>query len=170
MKRRVGAWERKSEEAFWEDIQERINFIVGVRKGLRELLKGRPGLDSLLGRTDYPDMQVIAVDNGSSDGTPEMLSEIARRDSRLIPVLLNENRGIPGGRQQGLERADGEFILFLDNDTEIEREDFLQVMVNAIKSHPNIGSTGAFPNIYTSDNDDSLIQCVHVPGIAAPVA
>lgn len=127
-------------------------------------------LDSLLQKTVYPDMRVVAVDNGSSDGTPEMLTELSRRDSRLKPVLLEENLGIPGGRQKGLEAADGEFVLFLDNDTEIEREDFLDVMVRAMNVHPNIGSTGAFPNIYTSDNDDSLIQCVHVPGMAAPVA
>ncbi len=127
-------------------------------------------LDSLLGRTDYPDMQVVAVDNGSSDSTPRMLTEIAARDSRLVPVLLEENHGIPGGRQKGLEVADGEYVLFLDNDTEIEREDFLQVMVRAMQSHQNIGSTGAFLNTYTSDNDDSLIQCVHVPGMAVPVA
>ncbi len=127
-------------------------------------------LESLLGRTDYPDMQVVAVDNGSSDSTPEMLTEIAARDSRLVPVLLAENHGIPGGRQKGLEVADGEYVLFLDNDTEIERENFLRVMVNAMKAHPNVGSTGAFLNTYTSDNDDSLIQCVHVPGMAVPVA
>jgi GT2 family glycosyltransferase len=127
-------------------------------------------LDSLLGRTDYPDMQVIAVDNGSSDATPQMLTEIAARDSRLVPVLLDKNHGIPGGRQKGLEAANGEYVLFLDNDTEIEREDFLQVMVRAMQSHPNVGSTGAFLNTYISDNDDSLIQCVHVPGMAVPVA
>lgn len=127
-------------------------------------------LDSLLERTDYPDMEVLAVDNGSSDGTPGMLEDYAARDSRVRPVLLEENLGIPGGRQKGLEAAGGEFVLFLDNDTEIERGDFLTVMVNAMNVHPNVGSTGAFPNVYTSDTDDGLIQCVHVPGIAAPIA
>ncbi|MFH1070552.1 MAG: glycosyltransferase [Candidatus Glassbacteria bacterium] len=130
----------------------------------------RSCLESLLDHTDYHDFQVIAVDNGSLDGTPAMLKEMAGLDHRLTPVLLEQNRGIPAGRQAGLEAADGEFVLFLDNDTEVERSDFLSIMVNAMNVHPNVGSTGAFLNIHINDNDESLIQCVHVPGIAAPVA
>jgi len=127
-------------------------------------------LKSLLEKTDYKDFRVIAVDNGSTDGTPTMLESMASDDSRLQPVLLDTNLGIPAGRQAGMEEADGEFILFMDNDTEVECPDFLRVMVNAINSHPNIGSTGAFPIIYTSDENDSFIQCVHIPSLAAPVA
>ena len=127
-------------------------------------------LESLLEKTDYKDFRVIAVDNGSMDGTGMMLKSMARDESRLQPVLLETNVGIPAGRQAGLEKADGEFILFMDNDTEVERADFLRVMVNAIKGHPNIGSTGAFPIVYTSEEHDGFIQCVHIPGMAAPVA
>ena len=127
-------------------------------------------MESLLERTDYPDFRVIPVDNGSTDGTRELLVSLARRDSRVKPVYLESNLGIPAGRQAGIEAADGEFILFLDNDTEVERPDFLQVLLDALNSHPNAGSSGAFVNIYVSDEDDSLIQCVHVPGLVAPVA
>ena len=124
----------------------------------------------MLEKTDYKDFRVIAVDNGSMDGTGMMLKSMAREQSRLQPVLLETNMGIPAGRQAGLEKADGEFILFMDNDTEVERADFLRVMVNAIKGNPNIGSTGAFPIVYTSEEHDGFIQCVHIPGMAAPVA
>ena len=127
-------------------------------------------LESLLEKTDYEDFKVIAVDNGSMDGTGMMLKSMARDEPRLQPVLLDTNLGIPAGRQAGIQEADGEFILFMDNDTEVERPDFLRVMVNAMKSHPNVGSTGAFPIIYISDDNESFIQCVHVPGLAAPVA
>jgi len=127
-------------------------------------------LESILKKTDYEDFRVIAVDNGSSDGTGTMLESMAGDHSRLQPVILETNLGIPAGRQAGIETADGEFILFMDNDTEVERSDFLRVMVNAMRSHPNVGSTGAFPIVYTSDKDEGFIQCVHVPGLAAPVA
>jgi GT2 family glycosyltransferase len=127
-------------------------------------------LSTLLERTDYPDFQVVAVDNGSTDGTRDLLEELAARDPRVSPLRLETNLGIPGGRQAGLAVADGEYVLFLDNDTEIERADFLRVMVKALSGHPNIGSTGAFATTYTSDRNDGFIQCVHVPGIAVPVA
>ncbi|MCE5272788.1 glycosyltransferase family 2 protein [bacterium] len=127
-------------------------------------------LESLLGRTEYPDFEVIAVDNGSTDDTPELLRSLARQDSRLRPLFAGRNLGIVAGRQAGLEAASGEYVLFLDNDTEIERGDFMQVMVQALESHPNAGSTGAFATVYTSDRNDSFIQCVHVPGMVVPVA
>ncbi len=127
-------------------------------------------LESLLGRTEYENFEVIAVDNGSTDDTPQLLRELALRDGRVRPLFAGRNLGIPGGRQAGLEEAEGEYVLFLDNDTEIERSDFMEVMVQALESHPNAGSTGAFATVYTSDRNDSFIQCVHVPGLIAPVA
>ncbi|HUU29596.1 MAG TPA: glycosyltransferase family 2 protein [archaeon] len=127
-------------------------------------------LNSLLQKTDYPDFKVIAVDNGSTDKTRDLLLSLARKDKRLQPVNLPRNLGIPSGRQAGLELADGEFILFMDNDTEVERPDFLSVMVNTLENDPNIGSTGAFPIVYTHDKNDHYIQCVYIPGIIAPVA
>jgi hypothetical protein len=127
-------------------------------------------LKSLFQKTEYPDFKIIAVDNGSTDRTRDILFSLAREEERLKPVILERNIGIPAGRQMGVELADGEFVLFLDNDTEIERADFLKVMVSAMRTHPNIGSTGAFPIIYTQDKDDRFIQCVHVPGIVSPVA
>lgn len=127
-------------------------------------------LESLLSRTEYEDFEVIAVDNGSTDDTPDLLRSVAARDKRLRPLFPGRNLGIPGGRQLGIEEAEGEFILFLDNDTEIERGDFLRIMVDSLDSHPNVGSTGAFATVYTSDRNESFIQCVHIPGLAVPVA
>ena len=127
-------------------------------------------LDSLLNVTDYPDFNIIVVDNGSKDGTGDMLLELAKRESRINPILCDTNHGIPAGRQIGFKSADGEYVLFLDNDTEIVREDFMQILVKTINSHSNIGAAGAFPVVYTSDTTDSYIQCVHIPGMAVPVA
>jgi len=127
-------------------------------------------LESLLKKTDYPDLKVIAVDNGSTDDTRDLLVSLALEDNRVHPVFCEHNLGIPAGRQVGFKVADGEFILFMDNDTEVEREDFLKILVETVKSRPNIGAAGAFPIVYTQDRDDSYIQCVHVPNLIAPVA
>jgi GT2 family glycosyltransferase len=130
----------------------------------------RKCLESLLEKTDYPDLKVIAVDNGSTDDTRDLLVSMALQDKRIHPVLCDQNLGIPMGRQVGYRVSDGEFILFMDNDTEIEREDFLKIMVKTIQSHPNIGATGAFPIAYTNHYDNSFIQCVHIPKLIVPVA
>jgi len=127
-------------------------------------------LESLLEKTDYPNLNVVAVDNGSTDGTRDYLISLALKDNRVHPVFCEENLGIPLGRQVGFRVADGEFILFMDNDTVVEREDFLKILVETVESHPNIGAAGAFPIVYTHDRHDHFIQCVHIPKMIAPVA
>jgi len=59
--------------------------------------------------------EVIVVVDGSTDGSYELLTEIASRDSRLKPLLI-ENRGQTGAQQLGLEMATGEVVLLLDDD------------------------------------------------------
>jgi glycosyltransferase involved in cell wall biosynthesis len=59
----------------------------------------------------------VVVDDASTDGTRERIAQIARRDSRVVPVLLETNHGSGGvARNVGLERARGEYVKFLDHD------------------------------------------------------
>ncbi len=103
-------------------------------------------LESLLARTDYPELRVIAVDNGSTDGTAVLLQSLAARDPRLTPLVPRVQPRDFGGRQAGLELADGEFVLFLDNDTEIERPDFLRIMVDCHPQPPQHRLHRRFPD------------------------
>ena len=69
---------------------------------------------------DYPDFQVIVVDDRSSDGTPQILAELARSDARLRVIAGKEPPagwlGKPHALHQGSEAARGELILFADAD------------------------------------------------------
>jgi glycosyltransferase involved in cell wall biosynthesis len=67
---------------------------------------------SVLAQT-VADLQILVIDDGSTDDTPAVLGRI--RDSRL-EVVRTRNQGIGAARNEGLSRADGEFIAFLDAD------------------------------------------------------
>ncbi|QNS06288.1 bifunctional glycosyltransferase/CDP-glycerol:glycerophosphate glycerophosphotransferase [Streptomyces xanthii] len=72
-------------------------------------------LDSVLGQ-DFTDFEVIAVDDCSPDGSGELLDAYAARDERVRAVHLPENVGLGLARNAGLERARGDYVLFLDSD------------------------------------------------------
>ena len=66
--------------------------------------------------------ELIVVDNGSSDCTPERLQALAATDSRYRLLLNHENRGFAAGCNQGIQLARGEYILLLNNDVVVTPE------------------------------------------------
>ena len=87
----------------------------------------RQCLDSVAGQT-LQDLEVICVDDGSTDTSPTILTEYARRDSRF-QILTQPNAGPGVARNTGLARARGEYLIFLDSDDWFE-PDFLERMVD----------------------------------------
>ncbi|HEY9332168.1 MAG TPA: bifunctional glycosyltransferase family 2 protein/CDP-glycerol:glycerophosphate glycerophosphotransferase [Streptomyces sp.] len=72
-------------------------------------------LDSVLGQS-FQDIEVIAVDDCSPDSCGEILDEYAARDARVQAVHLPQNVGLGRARNAGLQRATGDYVLFLDSD------------------------------------------------------
>ncbi|GLW14760.1 glycosyl transferase [Streptomyces sp. NBRC 13847] len=83
--------------------------VYNVQGYLRECL------NSLLAQ-DFTDFEVIAVDDCSPDGSGGILAEYAARDPRVLTVRHEENRGIGAARNTGVDRASGDYLLFLDSD------------------------------------------------------
>ncbi|WP_026650986.1 glycosyltransferase [Butyrivibrio proteoclasticus] len=75
-------------------------------------------LDSVLGQT-YTDMQVIIVDDGSSDGSGAVCDEYAQKDSRVEAYHI-PNSGTVISRRTGLSKAKGQYVCFVDSDDWIE--------------------------------------------------
>lgn len=69
----------------------------------------------------YSHLEIILVDDGSTDKTPEICDELAQSDKRII-VLHKCNGGLSQARNSGLELATGEYILFLDSDDWLDSE------------------------------------------------
>lgn len=85
-------------------------------------------------RQTYPLWELIIVDDGSIDDTISCLSQYP--DSRIIKVILEENRGVNAARNAGLDRMSGTWFTFLDSDDEI-KNNALERLVIFINQHPN---------------------------------
>ncbi|MER5176807.1 CDP-glycerol glycerophosphotransferase family protein [Streptomyces sp. NPDC002896] len=72
-------------------------------------------LESVLSQS-FTDFELIAVDDCSPDGSGAIVDEFAARDPRVTAVHLPENLGLGPARNAGLERATGEYVIFLDSD------------------------------------------------------
>lgn len=105
----------------------------------------RTCVESVLGRTGWPNLQLIAIDNGSVDGTPELLAALAHADPRLEIVLNEENRGFATASNQGLALASGEYLVLLNNDTAVSRG-WLAALIRHLRSDPRLGLVGASTN------------------------
>lgn len=75
-------------------------------------------LESILGQT-YRDLQVILVDDGSTDGSSRLCAEFAERDPRIECIRIS-NSGVSAARNRGLEAAKGRWIGFVDADDYID--------------------------------------------------
>ena len=82
----------------------------------------RPCLDSIQKQT-FIDFEVLCIDDGSTDNSPEILKEYCHKDSRF-KYLKKENGGLSSARNYGLEKAKGMYIYYCDSDDEIESETF----------------------------------------------
>ncbi len=109
----------------------RVSIIIPTYNR-KELLKET--LTSLFAQT-YSDMEIIVVDDGSTDRTPEMMEDIASRRTG-IKYFYRPHYGANSARNFGLKQADGEYIGFFDSD-DIWPPDFIAVMVKNLQSKPD---------------------------------
>lgn len=86
--------------------------VYNVEKYLRECI------DSVINNT-LTDIEIICVDDGSTDNSSQILKEYAHKESRIV-VIHKENGGLSSARNAGMDVAQGEYILFLDSDDYIE--------------------------------------------------
>lgn len=95
---------------------------------------------SILAQT-YSELEVILVDDGSTDGTSAILDELAKTDDR-IRVIHQENGGVTSARMRGIAEATGEWIGFMDGDDYIEPEMYATLLNNAKKHDADISHCG----------------------------
>ncbi|WP_088068519.1 glycosyltransferase [Gottfriedia luciferensis] len=128
--------------------------------------------ESLAKYTKEEEVEIIVVDNGSTDGTREYL----KSNSSFITILNDINMGFAKGCNQGIEVATGDNLLFLNNDT-IVTENWLDAMFALLNSNEKIGMVGPVSNYvsglqrinvdYHTDeeiNEFSLRYCAKVKG------
>lgn len=101
----------------------------------------RACLDSLERFSDYRNLEVIVVDNASSDGTQSFLQDWARAGTARQIILNSDNRGFAAANNQGLAAAQGEYLVLLNNDTEVTAG-WVRTLLNHLKLDPSLGVVG----------------------------
>lgn len=97
-------------------------------------------LESVIKQT-YSNLEIIVVDDGSSDNTGYIIDQYAKKDNRII-VIHKENGGVCSARNIGINIASGEFIGFVDGDDTIEDDMYEMLVNNVIKYDADISHCG----------------------------
>ena len=119
-----------------------VSVIIPVYKAEKYLNRC---LDSLLAQT-FENWNAICIDDGSPDNSGAILDSYADKDDRFV-VIHKKNAGVSAARNDGIKKADGEYIFFMDADDWID-VDYLQHMVaTAVDANADMVVSG-----FVSDN------------------
>lgn len=116
-------------------------------------------IDSVLNQT-INNLEVIIVDDRSTDNTKEIIEEYQKKDNRLKYIVNENSKGPAGARNMGLKVACGKYIAFLDSDDEWEKF-HIEESLNLIKK---TNSTASFAYWFEKHNDkvEDLAECEEI--------
>lgn len=113
---------------------------------------------------NFRNFETIVVDNGSTDGSVELLQE--RWPGKIRVVALPSNIGFAGGNNAGIRIAGGRYVVLLNNDTAVD-PDWLSALHQAISRHPEAGMfTPKILNYYRRDEIDNTGHLIYPDGLA----
>ena len=124
----------------------KVTFVVPVYKVEAYL---RQCVESLTHQT-YRDIEIILVDDGSPDSSPQLCDTLASEDAR-IKVIHKENGGLSDARNAGLLAATGEYVVFVDGDDFWLDNNSLQQLVDVVK--PELDFIGYNCSYYYPDSE-----------------
>ena len=99
-------------------------------------------LESLLAQT-YPSFEILLIDDASRDNSGAICDAYAARDSRVQVVHFPENRGPSAARNEGIRRARGAYISFVDADDRVEPELLEKLYESLTQAGAQVSACGA---------------------------
>lgn len=115
----------------------KVSIIIPVYN-VQEYL--RASLSSVVNQT-LEDIEIICVNDCSTDGSLEILNEFAQKDKRII-LINQENQGLSSARNTGLDIATGEYIAFLDSDDYVTLDYYEALYNTAVENDAEIAGAG----------------------------
>lgn len=106
-----------------------VSVIVPVYNAEKYL---RRCLDSILSQT-FQNIELVLVDDGSTDGSTTIINEYAQSDSRVVVVCHSQNKGLFAARKSGMDAASGEYTIYVDADDWIEKNQVEELYRHAIQ-------------------------------------
>lgn len=118
-------------------IVPRVSIVIPVFNGEGFLQETVRSVTSQL----FEDFELLIINDGSTDRTAEIARDLESNDGRIL-YHEKPNSGVSASRNFGLEKARGEFVVFLDAD-DLLSPDFLQLRVEFLHGHPQVGVCGS---------------------------
>lgn len=122
-------------------------------------------LESAVAQT-YDDYEVVVVDDGSTDETPQILREYTYEYPDRVTVVRLPGEGLPTAANAGIEASKGEYVVRLDADDYFD-ENILTVLANYLSDNPDIDLV--YPDYYTFDDKNEIIDHVRLPEVGEEI-
>lgn len=116
-----------------------VSLIIPTRNGLSLI---RKCLSSILGKTGYPNYEILIIDNGSDDFETLNYFESIKQDRRVRVLRDDGPFNFSALNNRAVDVAQGDFIGFVNNDVEVINSDWLSEMIS-IALQPSVGAVGA---------------------------
>ena len=94
-----------------------VSVIIPVLNGETRIKKC---LESIINQ-NYKNVEIIVVDNGSQDSTTNIVNDLQKKDTRIKQYLCKE-KGVSNARNFGIQKASGDYIMFVDADDTIDKD------------------------------------------------
>lgn len=120
----------------------RVSVIMGVYNGAKTLTAAVASIRS----QTYSDWEFIICDDGSKDGTWEILSGLAQADGRIVPIRHDNNRGLASSLNTCIDLAKGEYLARQDADDMSVATRFAE-QVSYLDEHQDVAVLGTFANL-----------------------
>lgn len=131
-------------------FEVRISVVIPCFNGSQYLHRC---VQSVLNQS-YTVFEVIIIDDFSTDGSQEMIKEMQNNEHRIVGVLLDRNRGVSYARNQGILKAKGDYITFVDVD-DILPPKAIEYYIKAIEAYPGL-------NVYQGTQNGPIL-CEEAP-------
>lgn len=118
----------------------KVSIIMGIYKMINKRDIVKLAIDSILNQT-YRDFEFIICDDGSNDGTYEMVQDLIRNDKRVILIKNNQNKGLAYSLNHCLSIAKGKYIARMDAD-DISMPDRLEKQIGFLNKHLEYAMVG----------------------------